>query len=94
MFITLKLIVKRKASVTIGEDDTTNTGSEEYGLGEAGEEVEVGDIPTVEEVNHENAVVDTGVEDNSSSLECPEGEECGLGAFIYAPTKTPSAFKN
>lgn len=60
MFITLKLIVKRKASVTIGEDDTTNTGSEEYSLGEAGEEVEVGDIPTVEEVNHENYTVKKG----------------------------------
>lgn len=85
---------QRKASITIGEDDTTNTGSEEYGLGEAGEEVEVDDIPTVEEVNHESAVVDTGVEDNFSSLECPEGEECGLGAYIWAPTETPQAFKN
>lgn len=29
-----------------------------------------------------------------NSENCPEGEECGLGAFIYAPTDTFESFKN
>ena len=28
------------------------------------------------------------------SIPCPEGEECGRGQFIYAPTETPQAFKD
>ena len=28
------------------------------------------------------------------SISCPEGEECGQGQFIYAPTETPQAFKD
>lgn len=84
----------RKASITIGEDDVTNEGSEEYGLGEAGEEVEKEDIPTVEEIDAEGPIVDTDAGEGISAVDCPEGEECGLGAFIYAPTETPSAFKN
>lgn len=83
-----------KASITIGEDDMINEESEEYGLGEAGEEVEKDDIPTVEEINVEGPVVDTDAGDGVSLVECPEGEECGLGAYIWAPTETPSAFKN
>lgn len=84
----------RKASITIGEDDITNEDSEEYGLGEAGEEVEKEDIPTVEEIDAEGPIVDTDAGEGVSAVECPEGEECGLGAFIYAPTDSPSAFKN
>lgn len=85
---------KHKASITIGEDDMINEESEEYGLGEAGEEVEKDNIPTVEEINVEGPVVDTDAGDGVSLVECPEGEECGLGAYIWAPTETPSAFKN
>lgn len=84
----------KKASITIGEDDITNEESEEYGLGEAGEEVEIDDIPTVEEIDAEGPSVDTSAGEGVSLVDCPEGEECGLGAFIYAPTETPSAFKN
>lgn len=47
-------------------------------------EVEVIEAPTVESVEGDQKVE-----------ECPEGEEdCGLGLFIYAPTETPTAFKN
>ncbi len=46
-------------------------------------EIEVA-LPTVEAVDSANI---TGL------LECPEGEEeCGMGAFIYAPTETPQDF--
>lgn len=35
------------------------------------------------------------VEEVDSNLVCPEGEaECGLGKYIYAPTKTATEFKN
>lgn len=83
----------RNATITIGNDDVENTESEEYGLGELGDEVEVEDIPTVEEVEVDGPVMDTNAE-STETVECPEGEECGLGAYIYAPTETPSAFKN
>lgn len=46
-------------------------------------EVEDTDIVTVEEV-----------ESNDLREECEEGEECGLGYFVYAPTDTPLNFKN
>lgn len=84
----------RSAKITIGEDDIINPGSEEYGLGEAGLEIEVEDIPTVENVEADGPVVDTEAGDGVSLMDCPEGEECGLGAYIWAPTDTPSAFKN
>lgn len=46
--------------------------------------VEVIEAPTVE-----------AVDGNQLVEECPEGEEeCGLGLFIYAPTETPTAFKD
>lgn len=48
-----------------------------------GEEVIEEDIVTVEEV-----------EGNQLIKECPEGEECGLGAFIYAPTQSFTEFKD
>lgn len=83
-----------KASITIGEDDVTNEDSEEYGLGEAGDEVEKEDIPTIEEIDAEGPIVDVDAGEGVSVVDCPEGEECGLGAYIYAPTETPSAFKN
>lgn len=83
-----------KAIITIGEDDVNNIESEEYGLGEAGEEVEIDGIPTVEEIDTQSPSVDINAGEGVSRVECPEGEECGLGAFVYAPTETPSAFKN
>ena len=43
------------------------------------------DVPTVESI-------DGGEILNEEN--CPEGEECGLGAFVYAPTETYEAFKN
>ena len=46
--------------------------------------IEVTGAPTVESVDSENS---------SALSECNEDEtECGLGAFIYAPTDTPFAF--
>ena len=50
---------------------------------EDGEEVEDTDIVTIEEVNS-----------NQLIEECEEGEECGQGAYIYAPTETFTAFKD
>ena len=51
---------------------------------ETGEIVEESDIVTVEEVDGNQLV-----------QECPEDEpECGLGRFIYAPTESPTAFKD
>lgn len=48
-----------------------------------GEEVIEGNIVTVEEVDG-----------NQLINECPEGEECGKGKYIYAPTETFTAFKD
>lgn len=48
-----------------------------------GEEVLEEDIVTVEEVDG-----------NQLINECPEGEECGKGKYIYAPTETFTAFKD
>lgn len=46
--------------------------------------IEVIEAPTVEEVDGNQLV-----------NECPEGEEeCGQGRYIYAPTETPTAFKD
>lgn len=84
----------KRATITIGEDDTHNEDSEVHGLGEVGDEVEVDDIPTIEEVDNGSPVVDTEAGEGISLFNCPEGEECGLGAYIYAPTETASAFKN
>lgn len=84
---------QRKATITLG-NEANDPEAEEFGLGEAGEEVEIDDIPTVEEINVDGPVMDVDAGDGVSSVECPEGEECGIGAFIYAPTETPSAFKN
>lgn len=48
-----------------------------------GEEVIEGNIVTVEEVDG-----------NQLINECPEGEECGQGKYIYAPTDSFTAFKD
>lgn len=49
-------------------------------------EIEVVDAPVVEAVDSQNA---------SILIECDENEEeCGLGAFYWAPTETPYAFYN
>lgn len=77
----------RNATITIGE----GSEEEESGVGEAGEEVEVNDIPTVEEVDAAGPVVDATTSDDLSIID--DGEEHGLGAYIYAPIETPSAFK-
>lgn len=45
--------------------------------------IETIDAPTVESVDTSNI-----------TKECPEGEECGQGRYIYAPTETPQAFKD
>lgn len=44
-------------------------------------EEETIDAPTVEEVDAQTPI-------------CPGGEECGKGAYIYAPTATATEFKN
>lgn len=84
----------RNATITIGEDDVTNENSDEHGLGEVMDVVEKEDVPTVESVEADGPVVDTNAGEGVSLLDCPEGEECGLGAYIWAPVDTPSAFKN
>lgn len=58
---------------------------DEYGLGEIKEE-----IPTVEAVENNMPVT------NQDDLgECPEGEECGLGAVVpVVNVKTPQGFAN
>lgn len=48
-----------------------------------GEEEIVDNIVTVEQVDGEQL-----------ANECPEGEECGQGRYIYAPTETFTAFKD
>ena len=48
-----------------------------------GEEVEAEDIVTVEEIDGNQLV-----------NECEEGEECGQGQYIYAPTGTFTEFKD
>lgn len=50
---------------------------------EEGEFIEDEDIVTVEEIDG-----------NQLAEECTEDEECGKGAFIYAPTETFTAFKD
>ena len=47
-----------------------------------------------EEVIEENIVTVEEVDGNQLITECPEGEECGQGKYIYAPTETPQAFKD
>ena len=44
-------------------------------------DIEIIEAPTVESINAENVA-------------CDEGEECGKGKYIYAPTETPTAFKD
>lgn len=50
-------------------------------------ENEAGEIETIDAVTIDS--VDAGLE-----MECPEGEECGQGAFIWADVSSPTAFKN
>lgn len=80
------------AIITLGEEDVKNPESEFYGLGEVGEDIEVDGIPTVEAVDAGGPVVDAESSDDLSILD--DGEEHGLGAYIYAPTESAAAFKN
>lgn len=47
-----------------------------------------------EEVLDENIVTVEEVSGNQLLQECENLDECGLGAYIYAPTETPTAFKD
>lgn len=47
-----------------------------------------------EEVTDKNIVTVEEVAGEQIAQECPEGEECGQGRYIYAPTETPIAFKD
>lgn len=47
-----------------------------------------------EEVLDENIVTVEKVAGDQVAHECPEGEECGQGRYIYAPTETPQAFED
>lgn len=47
-----------------------------------------------EEVYDENIVTVEEVAGNQIAHECPEGEECGQGRYIYAPTDSPAIFKD
>ena len=49
-------------------------------------ETDDGEIKTIEAPTVES--VDSGISD------CPEGSECGLGKYIYAPTETATKFKD
>lgn len=49
---------------------------------------------TGEEILDENIVTVEEVVGNQIAYECEEGEECGRGMYIYAPTETPTAFKD
>ena len=72
-----KTVIEIQASIELAEEHVPATIETDEG------EIEV-DLPTVIAVDSANV---TGL------VECPEGEtECGLGAFIYAPTETPQAF--
>lgn len=46
------------------------------------------------EIYDENIVTVEEVAGNQIAHECPEGEECGQGRYIYAPTDSPVAFKD
>ena len=60
----------------------------EYGLGEI--KINDEEIPTVEAVEGKMRVVKEGEDE-----QCPEGEECGRGAFVpYYNTSSPQAFAN
>lgn len=47
-----------------------------------------------EEETLANVVTIENIDGNQLVNECPEGEECGLGQYIYAPTGTPQEFKD
>lgn len=47
-----------------------------------------------EEILDENIVTVEEVGGNQILQECDNLDECGLGAYIYAPTETPTAFKD
>lgn len=47
-----------------------------------------------EEILDENIVTIEEVAGEQVAHECPEGEECGQGRYIYAPTDSPVAFKD
>ena len=79
------------ATVTIGDEQIDGV---ETGQGAIGEEATVETvngypIPTVETIESNGPVTD------ESKAECPEGEECGMGAYV--PTldiSSPQAFAN
>lgn len=76
---------------TITENLTESTFSIELASEQVPAEIETdeGNIEVVEVATVES------VDGNQLTNECPENEpECGLGRFIYAPTETPTAFKD
>lgn len=65
-------------TIELAEEQIPATIETEEGI------IEVKDYPTVEAVGG-----------NQLTQECPEGEEeCGLGAYVYAPTETFTAFRD
>ena len=46
------------------------------------------------EIIDENIVTVEEVAGDQIAHECPEGEECGQGRYIYAPTDSPAIFKD
>ena len=84
---------KIEATIEYGEKiDAKITIEDESGQGTHEEIVE--DIPTVEEIDDPTPSVDINAGDGVSRVECPEDEECGLGAYIYAPVETATEFKD
>ena len=74
------------ATIEYAEETVAPEITEENGLGEINLEEE---IPTVEAVENNMPVVETGEE------ECPEGEECGRGAsYPKLNVSSPQAFAN
>lgn len=76
---------------TVTENLTESTFSIELANEQVPAEIETdeGVIEAIEVATVEN------IDGNQLTSECPENEpECGLGRFIYAPTETPTAFKD
>lgn len=75
-----KTKIEVSATIELAETQVPATIETEDG------EIEIVELPTVEAVDSGNI---TGLTD------CAEGEdECGLGTYYYAPTDTPTNFKN
>lgn len=93
--ITIILIILVAACAGLGITITTKEGAKiEVNLKQVAEVVK----PLIEKEDGTTEEIDVPtyetVETEKISEECPEGEECGKGAYIYAPTDSYIAFKD